>query len=267
MFREYLDHLLSKGQSSFTFQEITNDLNLSINSTKSGLYRLKNKGQIITPAKGLYVIVPPERIHQGCIPAEELIPILMKYLRLDYYVSLLSAGLFHGATHQKPNCFQVVTNKQIKHPLKFGVVKLEMIYKKHLSNLPLQDFTVRTGYLKVASPELVIFDLFQYTSKSGGLNHIATVLSELILAVDPVKLIELANQIGQKAWLQRLGFILEQIESMEEDKKLKVIEVLEKYLDDKTTSFIPIAKEITTIGYPRIAKWKIIANTTIESDL
>lgn len=267
MFREYLDNLRSKGQSSFTFQEITRDLSLSVNSAKSGLYRLKNKGQIITPAKGLYVIVPPDHMNQGCIPAEELVPILMKYLGLDYYVSLLSAGLFYGATHQKPNSFQVITNKQMKHTLKFGAIKLEMIYKKNLKNLPLGNLTVRTGYLKVADPELVVFDLFQYTSKSGGLNHIATVLSELINAIDPMKLIKLANQIGQKSWLQRLGFVLEQIESMEENKKLELIEALEEYLSDKSFSFIPIAKEIPTIGYPRIAKWKIIANTTIESDL
>ena len=61
---------------------------------------LANK--IITPIKGLYVMLPPEHQPYGSIPAEELVPIIMKHLNVDYYVGLLSAGLFYGATHQKP---------------------------------------------------------------------------------------------------------------------------------------------------------------------
>lgn len=45
----------------------------------------------MSPASGLYVIVPPEHQAYGCIPAEELIPILMEHLQADYYVALLSA--------------------------------------------------------------------------------------------------------------------------------------------------------------------------------
>jgi AbiEi antitoxin C-terminal domain len=71
----------------------------------------------------------------------------MKYLEAEYYVSLLSGAEFHGAAHQKPARFQIVTNKRIKHPLEFGQVKIEIVYKKDLTNLPIQDFTVSTGYL------------------------------------------------------------------------------------------------------------------------
>lgn len=58
----------------------------------------------------------------------------------DYYVGLLSAGLFYGATHQKPARFQVITNKRIKHSLEFGDVVIELVYKDSLDNLPTQDF-------------------------------------------------------------------------------------------------------------------------------
>ena len=50
-----------------------------------------------------------------------------------------------------------------------------------------------TGYLKVATPELVALDLLNYPNHAGGLNHIATVFSELIETLDPVKLINLAK--------------------------------------------------------------------------
>ncbi|WPY00728.1 Putative type IV antitoxin domain-containing protein [Candidatus Trichorickettsia mobilis] len=64
----------------------------------------------------------------------------MKHLNVDYYVDLLSARLFYGATHQKPARFQVITNKQVKHPIKFGDVVIELVYKDSLEGLPTKDF-------------------------------------------------------------------------------------------------------------------------------
>lgn len=51
---------------------------------------------------GYTSLLPPEYQSYGSIPAEELVPIIMQHIQADYYVALLSAGLFYGATHQKP---------------------------------------------------------------------------------------------------------------------------------------------------------------------
>ena len=83
------------------------------------------------------------------------------------------------ATHQKPAKFQVVSDKRIKRDLIFGSVEIKFIYKKSLLNLPTRNITVDTGYLEVATPELALLDLLSYPDHAGGLNHIATVLSEL----------------------------------------------------------------------------------------
>ena len=267
MFSKYLDQLRSQGKRSFTFEQILHDLGTSVNSIKSGIYRLKNEGKLITPAKGLYLIIPPEHRPYGSIPAEELVPILMKHLKAEYYTALLSAASFYGATHQKPARFQVITNKLIKHPLEFGQVKLEIIYKKQISGLPVQDFTVATGYLKVSSPELVAFDLLSYPARSGGLNHISTVIYELTPALDFDKLIELAEQNGKKSWLQRLGFILEKVGSMDDDQSLQLIYSLKNYLNQNPMPYIPLASELQKKGHTYIKQWKIIENTDIESDL
>lgn len=104
-------------------------------------------------------------------------------------------------------------------------------------------------------------------TKSGGLNHIATVLSELIEAIDADKLIALGKKLKEKAWLQRLGYLLEQIDPIDKEKAKSVIDKLEKYLNNKMSVFVPLASELPKPGYPRIKKWGIIANTDIESDL
>ncbi len=160
-----MKHIRATGKRYFTLEQATEDLKASRTSVLSAIYRMKKKGEIITPAKGLYVIVPPEHQSQGCIPAEELIPILMKYLDIDYYAGLLTAAMYHGATHQKPSSFHIVTNKKIKRKLKFGNVQITCLEKKIFDDLPIKNVTVSTGYLKISSPELTIMDLLNHLRK------------------------------------------------------------------------------------------------------
>ena len=152
--QSYIKQLRKYGKRAFTIEEILEEFKVSRNYARVALYRLIQSGDLVSPAKAFYVIVPPEYQTYGCIPAEQLIPILMKHLNIDYYVAVLSAGLFHGATHQKPSRFQVMLNKRMTSNLVFGDIEIEFIYKKSISGLPTKDFVVDTGYLKVASPEL-----------------------------------------------------------------------------------------------------------------
>lgn len=263
----YIKEVRKDGRRCFTIREILERFKVSCNYARVAIHRLLRRGDVISPARGFYVIVPPEHQSYGSIPAEELVPLLMKYLNTDYYVALLSAAAFHGATHQKPARFQVISSKRIHHPLVFGEVEIELIYKKSLDNLPIQDFAVSTGYLKIATPELAALDLLNYPNHAGGLNHIATVLSELIETLDVNKLIALAQTMNAKHQLQRIGYILEKIEVMDEDKKDIIVTGLAKFLEGNMKNYIPLASEITKIGYSRCKKWKIIENSEVESDL
>lgn len=263
----YLKWIRAQGQQYFTLTQLMADLGISKTAALAAIYRAKTQNDIISPSDGLYVIVPPEHQQMGSIPAEDLIVILMKHLKVEYYVSLLSAAEYYGAAHQKSAYFQVISTKRIKHPLKFGRIAIDIIYKKSITGLPIQDRVVAAGYLKAASPELVVLDLFAYTYKSGGLNHIATVLSELIEAVDSDKLLELAEFSGEKAWLQRFGYILSQIDTMDEEKTNSVLNKVAEYLRGKIKTFVPLVREVPTKGSPRVEKWGIIANATVESDL
>jgi predicted transcriptional regulator of viral defense system len=239
----YLKEIRKKGQRFFTLEQLMSDLRLSKNAVLNAIYRRKKHGDIISPAKGLYIIVPHEHQPYGSIPAAELIPILMKYLNGEYYVSLLSAAEFYGAAHQKSAKFQIITNKRIKHPLCFGQVQIDVIYKRSLNELPLRDFTAASGYLKIASSELIVYDLFHYLRRSGGLNHIATVLSELIESVDADNLIKLAEITDENAWLQRFGFVMEQTDTIDEQKTSAVTEAAYNFLSKRSTTFIPLAPE------------------------
>jgi hypothetical protein len=121
--------------------------------------------------------------------------------------------------------------------------------------------------LVVATPELVALDLFKYPDHAGGLNHIATVFSELIETLDPIKLIELAKNTNSECQLQRIGYILDNIDLMDEDNAEITINSLAQHVQKKKPNYLPLASEISKTGYPRCEKWRIIENTEIESDL
>ena len=263
----YIKEIRQKGLRCFTLKQLMADMGLSKNAALNAVHRIKVQGELISPVRGLYIIVPPEHKPHGSIPAEELVPIIMKYIDAEYYVALLSAAAFYGAAHQKIFKFQVITNSRITHPLEFGQIKIEVIKKKSLSELPIQEFIVNTGYLKVATPDLVAIDLLNYVNRSGGLNHVATVLSELVESIDVDKLIDLAHNINAGYQLQRIGYILENIEVIDEDKKDEIVEGLAQSLEGKMQRYIPLDSGIPKTGYPRCKKWKIIENTEIESDL
>jgi predicted transcriptional regulator of viral defense system len=267
MFSGYLEKIRSTGKKYFTSQEIIQDLSLSNDAAKSGLYRLKKNGKLISPISGLYVIVPPEHKSYGSIPADELIPIIMKHIDASYYVALLSAAEFYGAAHQKPMVFQVISSKRIKHSLKFGQVHIQLLYKKSLAHLPTKDFIVSSGYLKVATPELTAIDLLKFPKHAGGINNIATVLSELVESIDVGNLIQLAESIGEQHQLQRLGYIVEKIDMMDEHLKSTFISILTEYVANHSKSYTPLIAAISKAGHPRCKKWKIIENTDFESDL
>lgn len=266
MFYEFITRLRSDGSIGFTFEQALNELGVTPVALRCGLYRLMKKGSIISPARHLYVIVPPEESKFGSIPAEELVPIIMKHMGADYYVGLLSASLYHGSSHQKPQVFQVITNKRLK-PLGFGRIRIEFVYKKKLDNVIFSNKTVKTGYLKVSSPEYTIMDLFLYPKHVGGLNHIATILSELVDEIDIDKLTEVFELSNRINWIQRLGYILECIGDSDDAVKARLAAGIYDYVSVRDLRYIPLAEKIPTKGFPKNKKWKIIQNTVIESDL
>lgn len=267
MFAQYLEKLRASGRRHFTSEDLIKDLGISAVAARSGLYRLKKDAKLISPISGLYIIVPPEYKPYGSIPAEELVPIMMKHLKAEYYVALLSAASYFGAAHQKSARFQVISNKRIKHSLEFGQVAIELIYKNSLVNSPTQEFTVNTGYLRVATPELIAIDLFKYAKRSAGISHIATVLSELTYSIDENKLIKLAESMDEICQIQRLGYIIEKIDMMDENKKQSIVDMLAEYLKNSDRPFVSLVPYIPRKGYPKCEKWKIIENTDFESDL
>ena len=150
------------------------------------LNRLARQNMIAQPARGFYVIVPPEYRSLECLPADQFVPELMQRLVQPYYAGLLSAAQYHGAAHHRPQEFQVLLDKA-RRPIHCGRVRVTFIVRKRLENVPVQIFNTPRGMIRVSTPEATAVDLVGYCRHVGGLEQVATILSELAEQIDPQK--------------------------------------------------------------------------------
>jgi len=261
-FSDYINDLVKHGKCSFTAQQAQSALNKSAEAIYSSVKHLLTKNELATPAKGFYVIVPPEYQILGCLPAEHFIPYLMEYWQCPYYVGLLTAAGYHGATHQAVQVFQVMIDGRTKPQILCGKVKIRFIANRHLPETPVQSISTAKSMLKISTPEGTAMDLLNYSHQSGGLNHTATILAELQESMKQDQLLVLAESQSTLAWKQRLGYLLEIIGATE------LADVLKKHLaQQKRVDYIPLMPGIEISNAARNVTWKIIENATVESDI
>jgi predicted transcriptional regulator of viral defense system len=258
---DYIHKLASQGKCYFTTESANEFLKTGKTAVKSSITRMLFNKQLASPAKGFYIIVPPEYQILGCLPADQFIPYLMEYWQSKYYAGLLTAAMYHGASHQQPQTFQVVVEKN-RRPIQCGRIKINFIAKKNLIATPTQTISTIKSILIISSPEATAMDLVLYPHQSGELNHIATVLTELAEKMDAEKLFELAEQNQEISWKQRLGYLLEILGYQD------LANALKKHLQNKRVDYILLAHELKLNSkLKRSFDWKIIINTTIESDI
>jgi predicted transcriptional regulator of viral defense system len=204
----YLTQLLSKGQVHFSAAQAQQALGISKNALLKAAEKQQKRGNLISPRRGFYVIVPPEYRALGALEPPWYIDALMAHEQRPYYVALLKAAELHGATHQAVMEFQVVTDKQLPK-IRAGRSSIVFYYRKDLSAVArgLQKHQTKTGTMNISGPELTALDLVRYPHAAGGLHHIATVLSDLGDRIDAEKLAVLSGAF-ERSVRQRLGFLL-----------------------------------------------------------
>jgi predicted transcriptional regulator of viral defense system len=258
----FVDELRGRGKYSFTLADLRNKYNLSDEALKKALQRLISKKEAARVRQEFYVIVPPEYRSRGMLPVSFFIADLMKFLQKDYYVGLLTAASFYGAAHQQPQEFYLVTTKPTLRAINNSKLRIRFLYKKEWNSADIKERKVETGIIKISSPELTVLDLVTYADKIGGLNRVATVLEELTEQIDKDILIQTISKYKNIATVQRLGFLLETLE------KNEFVDALMKYL--KGVKHFPIVLRPQKQKPQSMVtgnRWKVVANTQIETDL
>jgi predicted transcriptional regulator of viral defense system len=257
--RQYLERLASGGRHSFSSAEAQTALGVSADAALLALNRLAKQGLLASPARGFYVIVAPEYRSLGCLPAEQFVPDLMKWLERPYYVCLLSAAELHGAAHQRPQALQVFLEGK-RRPIVCGRVRVDFMVRKGLAAVPVQTLNTPRGGLVVSTPEATALDLVGYEQQAGGLNLVATVLSELAERLDPQRLAAAANA-APTVWAQRLGYLMQQIGAGDR------VGLLQEHVREHARDATPLVPGRAFRTSARDAAWKVYVNAAVEGDL
>ncbi len=257
--RGYIQDLASNGQYHFTTADALEAIRASPAAVRAQLRRLKRQGLIAEPARSFHVIVPPEYLRLGCLPAEQFIDQLMQVWGEPYYVGLLSAAERHGSAHQRPQICQVMVRKN-RAALACGRVRVAFIARGDLAKMPVTKVNTPRGVLRYSTPEVTALELVGYPNRAGGLSNVATVLSELAEEMDAGKLLEAAH-LSPVSWSQRLGYLFELL------GQGNLARALAPFVQQQARSYTPLRRAASTVGAKRKPSWKLIVNADVEPDL
>ena len=257
--KDLIETLASKGRYSFTSEEAREALKVTSDASRLALNRLARQGLLASPARGFYVIIPPEYRSLGCLPAEQFIPDLMKNKSLSYYAGLLTAAQYYGAAHQRPQEFQVFVQKN-RRPIRCGKVRVKFIARKNIDDVAVRKFNTSRGELRVSTPEATALDLAGYPEHVGGLDQVATILSELADEIDASALAA-AAATAPITWVQRLGYMLELVEAENTAAGIK------EYVYGRAREYTMLIPGRKCDAGQRLQDWKLIENAELEPDI
>jgi predicted transcriptional regulator of viral defense system len=256
--RDYITDLAASGRYHFASQEMRKALGVSADAAKLSLYRLAKRGLVASPARGFYMIVPPEYKQLGSLPADQFLPALMEWRKTRYYAGLLTAAQYHGAAHHRPQEFQVIVEKN-QRPIECGSVRVSFIARKKMQAVPTQSFNTPRGTISVSSVEGTAVDLAGYPHHAAGLDQVATILVELAEKIDP-KLLVATAKTAPLPWAQRLGYLLELVGAKDRASVLKA------YVQENARDWTPLVPGAKRARARRAGDWLILVNGEVESE-
>lgn len=261
---EWIEKREMRGFPTFSYKDVCESFPaLSAGVLSNELYRLKRLRRIQSVHKGFYTVVPVRFKDRGIVPPYNYVGQLMAYLEKPYYISLLSAGVLHGAAHQRPQRLSIIT---IPPRISFGINGNSQLAWGYRREIP-QEFLCRTnsdtGVILYSCAELTAIDLVQYCHLAGGLSVVATVMEELTEKTDFGKYGDRLVKITTLPTLQRIGYLLDVI--LDNQKQAESVDgILQPYR--KELKYRPLATGRPLDNAEKYPKWKIIANQKVDLD-
>lgn len=261
---DWIDYQVPSGRYTFTKADVKRDFpGMTDHAIDTAVQRAVGKGRVFSPCRGFYVVVPEEYRLWKAVPQEVYLDRMMEHLGKRYYVSLLSAAERHGAAHQAPMGFQVMVEPPVLRDKEREGYAIRYAERRVIPTAYVERREVAAGWLNVSGPELTAVDLIAYQDRIGGLTRAATVLEELALKLDFVRLDGNFLRVAAAPVFQRLGYLLECV--LEETD---VAEGLFGLLRDGGLPMkaVPLRLGAPVEGVVVDKKWKVIVNEDIEID-
>ncbi|MBQ9067676.1 MAG: hypothetical protein IJ131_01250 [Eggerthellaceae bacterium] len=259
--RNLADWMLANGMVAATTHDVSELLGIPENQVRQRMATLRKHGEIVSPARGLWVPIPPEYRSFGAPEPLYYIDALMEHYCVDYCIGWLSAAEIYGVGHQAPQVFQTATARTIRDK-KIGQSRLQFRSRDYTSLAARQKITRSAGRAWVSSPETTILMLAEDYDMGGGIDNVATVVVELAEEAESFseeRLIEQAPLFSHAA-SRRAGWFLETFSSCDP------LDALASYCNQSSPSFTDLYPWTNREGV-RDERWKLVINREVEPDL
>lgn len=268
--REFVESQLAKGRRYFSKSDGLAETGQTPEAFQAAIARLSRKGGIVSPRRGFYLIIRPEDRVFGAPDPTDWIDPLMKFLEVDYRISLLRAAAFHGSTHQAAMVFQVITPRQLPD-IVLGRQHVRFLYQSEdafaMTNRAdwLDQLRTETGFAKVAGVELTLLDICRYFHDAAGINGAAQAVHDLGKKVD-ARILAKAAESYENSTVRRLGYLLNQFGHSKQANALRPFAGRAKSFKMLDPSAKPLVPELA--GWEeQNTDWKLGINVPVEIDL
>lgn len=256
---DFINNLRANGRYTFTREEVISQFDLGDEAYHKVIKRLQDKERISRIRQNFYVITPPEYAARKSLPFEYYIDDLMQYLDREYYVGMLTAAMYHGASHQQPQRQFVVVEPPYLRPIENPTQSVIFCKKKRWNKRFIAQQKTDAGYINISNPSLTALDLVFYMDRIGGLNRAAEVLSELCAEIEPDNFRKAAEHFDQTTTLQRTGYLLGEILG-----ELEVSDVLFDVLQSRKYYPTLLRTDAESDNMKAPNRWKVVPNIEVQ---
>lgn len=251
--------LLKHGSSIVSTSELAALLRVSGAYAMKLLASLNRKGLVFRIGRGRYVVIPADAVYERRGFVGDPVVIASKLLSGDYFVAYQSAATLHGLAEQLPFVTTVAIPYR-KRSIAIGSSRLEfVIVKKDRFVWGIEEMNYSSTRVKVSDFHRTILDCVDRSDLCGGFSEVVRIISNAIEQpqFNGRILAEYAKRLGNRAAIQRLGFILERTHNK---KTFVAIKLLNPMKSDFT---YPLDPRLGTAG--RLSKkWRIIENARLK---
>ncbi len=266
---EFVESQLARGRGYFTKPDGLAATRQTPEAFQAAIARLKRKGSIVSPRRGFYLILRPEDRALGAPDPARWIDPMMKFLKVDYRISLLRAAAFHGSAHQAAMVVQVIAPRQCPN-IELGRQRVAFLFQSKdafaKTNRPewLDQLKSDAGYARIAGVELALLDICRYFHTAAGINGAAQAVHDLGQKADTRILAKAAGAYGNSA-VRRLGYLLERFGHSRPANALRPYAGKAKSFKALDPSAKPIVPELAEVE-ERNTDWKLLINVPVEID-
>ena len=261
--REWVRDREIHGKTMFSLDVLRKTFShMSEQAILNALSRLKKEKVLYSPYSSFYVVLPPQYVLRGAVPAYYFMDSLMNALGHSYYFGLLSAAVLWGAAHQRPQTDIIVTTRPRLSLSPTAKRQIKWVYRRDIPKQFLCEKSGEAGTIIYSCAELTALDLVQFERYSGGLSVTATILEELLDGTDFGNAAAGLFQTCSMATIQRLGYIVEVVLGQTQ-QGATIYREWRKC--NRIARYVPLSPRAAVKG-KRDDRWKVIVNAELEAD-